>query len=189
MSKQFEWNDSLVAEFIQTRAGDQSLTDSIRLFKQEKSPKPEWEIVTVKGANGFLIHSYSFEHKECFAALVNGLVTYSVKRLSDNEIFSIGDYIEHSYEPTIKGKITHFYRDRELVWANIEPHKTTQFALANCIKVKEPIPASYSETGMKDFAKFHLNEMLKFWQTHEGEAMFPPMNIIFRQWQLQKSPE
>jgi len=84
MSKEFIWDDEKVEKYAETHQF-QSMED----FKKQFSPEPEWKIVAYRepGKIGKVIKetSYSWNYA------VKNWIIFSVKRISDSEIFSIGD--------------------------------------------------------------------------------------------------
>lgn len=107
MNKEFKWDDEKVLEFVrftltQSPTFQGRYTD-LEQFKESKQPNPEWEIwayqhkqtkeVAPKGSMGFCKAMYNHEHE-----------IYQVKRLSDGEVFTIGDISRNSYSQyTISG--------------------------------------------------------------------------------------
>lgn len=93
MSISFNWTENMVAEFIQTKLHIQESAsfDLIEQFKTSKQPKIEWEIMAYRfKPTETVIHNSS----KSFQATVGDnpdYEIYSVKRLSDSEVFSIGD--------------------------------------------------------------------------------------------------
>src|SRR5205809_6198326 len=94
--KVFEWSDELVTEYIrELLVGELGLkSNHMEQFKKSKQPKEdkEWEILECKGADGD-IHWYN--HKLCLGAdrWVPKCTIHSVKRLSDGEVFTVGDFV------------------------------------------------------------------------------------------------
>lgn len=81
----FQWNDETVLEFLdQVIIGRNNL--DINKFKESKQHK-EYEVL-----------SYSTDGKTIFGKtwVMADCPIYSVKRLSDGEVFTIGDFIENS---------------------------------------------------------------------------------------------
>lgn len=115
----FQWTDELVLEYAVRRG----LT--IADFKQSKPPKPEWEILAF--SNGKIVYnkfpdgsfrcdpakdSHSRRESE-FVDTLNGYSISSVKRMSDEEVFTVGDSIDVFYGPqnkklNVENKITGF---------------------------------------------------------------------------------
>lgn len=96
-NKPFVWDDTLVQEYAKISA-----FQSIEDFKKQFTTI-EWEIITVKGADGNLIHRKDYTHVECWLQITASLTIYSVKRLSDNSIWKIGDKFKTEGGPfTIK---------------------------------------------------------------------------------------
>lgn len=86
---EFKWTENIVAEFIQTKLyiSESASFDLIEQFiKESKQPKPEWEIIQVASPECglYYLEGHKMRHNERI---------YSVKRLSDGEIFSLGDKV------------------------------------------------------------------------------------------------
>ncbi len=111
------WNDELVKEFANELFIDKMADDyEINKFKKSKQhPQPiqrDWEVVTCKAPNG-AIHDFISEEKvekdggmSCFS---RGCEAHSVKVLSTNEVWTVGDICQYnlkSYTP--QDRITGF---------------------------------------------------------------------------------
>lgn len=104
----FQWTDELVSEFIgRDSIHSGNVYADIHRFKQSKQQyNKDWEIVSIKGQetntvytkkenntwvnsnnNGF-IHDYNKDDGS------SGCYIYSVRRLSDNEVFTVGEEVE-----------------------------------------------------------------------------------------------
>jgi hypothetical protein len=87
--EKFEWNDELVKEFIRTNFNRQEhnyLPHAIKDFKKSKQNK-DWEIVEIYKCDSFI-----GDQKTMMDYVLNhGYIIKSVKRLSDEEVFSVGD--------------------------------------------------------------------------------------------------
>lgn len=86
MSKEFQWTENIVAEFIQTKLHiqDSASFDLIEQFKESKISKPEWEIIQASSPECGLYYLGGYKMRPTDTI-------YSIKRLSDNSIWSIGD--------------------------------------------------------------------------------------------------
>ena len=106
----FVWTDELVKEFVITYnnvanliRGVDPIGQSIKEFKQTKPSQPsselkegkDWEIVSLIGKNDWVIYKSAYTFPECFQTLVdsNEFPIHSVRRLSDNTVFSVGDKV------------------------------------------------------------------------------------------------
>jgi len=100
MSEQFQWTTAIVVEFFKWKyeksKASSGLVDDIKEFIESKQPKPEWEILVLN--SGLLMYERSKNvfingghHVTIEWALDNDFYIYSVKRLSDNEVFTIGN--------------------------------------------------------------------------------------------------
>jgi hypothetical protein len=132
----------------------------------KKAATPEWIVIDTYYRDGADITT-------------PGHMIKSVERVRQRDILTVGDNTNY-------GVITDFFdKPHDQMAVGFEGFKA-QIPIGLIVKI--PTNPKFTEKDMKDWAKFHLNEMLNFWQTHKGEAMFPPIDIIFRQWQLTKTP-
>jgi len=145
MDNTFQWNDSLAQEYAIFRLKQHGfLTDesAIEQFKQSKQPKKDWEIqcIQIDGRNCWLqpsgLYKSEIYYAGCSARLLlesRGTI-HSVKRLSDNEVFAIGDEV---YETITGAKQSWVIKEFSL-------KDTRCFSIGinimNFEKVKEPIP-------------------------------------------------
>lgn len=92
MNTEFIWTDETVLEFVQFTLKNSPLLQGrytdIEQFKESKQPKPEWVILKVKGINSNILTDFNTEYYNN-----ENWNIYSVKRLSDGEVFAIGDKI------------------------------------------------------------------------------------------------
>ena len=100
---EFKWTDELVKEFMKDFVihpnwktfGD----DWIEEFKASKQPKPEWEILEdasgKKGDPNFSAITRNHPHWE-----YTHYPIHSVKRLSDGEVFTVGDRVGYGFDGT-----------------------------------------------------------------------------------------
>ncbi len=134
MSKDFIWNDELVNDFAAKMAIEAVFNSNNRTtiedFKASHQPKQqinEWEIVEYAcpfagkdgvifslycgGSSGSFV-AYSGTNEEVFhqeSTLIKYGSIHSVKRLNDNEIFSIGDEVGFDFAGRlVLGHINHF---------------------------------------------------------------------------------
>lgn len=86
MNKEFKWNDESVMEFynFHRERENQWTSESIQQFKESKQPKPEWEIIQVSSPECGIYYLEGYKMRP------NDKI-YSVKRLSDGKVFTIGD--------------------------------------------------------------------------------------------------
>lgn len=96
MNKEFKWDDESVMEFydFHRERENQWTSESIQQFKESKQPKPEWEIISYrhKQTKEITPKTSTVFHKAMFN---NEHEIYSVKRLSDGEVFTIGDIVKY----------------------------------------------------------------------------------------------
>jgi hypothetical protein len=92
----FEWTDTRILEFVGFLCGRgmeiTQLGNELRLFKEEKT-KRDWEVLALKRRDGAVIEKGSEPRFDTLAKL-EGWAIYTVCRLSDGELFSIGDEVE-----------------------------------------------------------------------------------------------
>ena len=110
----FQWTDELVKEFLNYwvyNTASNGYIEAINNFKQSKVKKEEplWEILEYKGnCTGFiykLVGDMWMPESQTYAPFPNtengieksGTKIHSVKRLSDGEVFSVGDKVKTSY--------------------------------------------------------------------------------------------
>jgi hypothetical protein len=96
MSTEFQWNDETVLEFVQFTLNNSPLLQGrytdIKQFKESKQPKLDWEIIAYIHPDD---HEYiiGLSHYGWNNAVLKNYPINSVKRLSDGEVFSIGDKV------------------------------------------------------------------------------------------------
>jgi hypothetical protein len=102
---EFVWNEKLVREFLRwfaTSHSPEEQEEVLAKFKASKQPKPEWEILEIKGNGSGCIYRPSVsengvwvDKRDCGFSWTPGesidCSIHAVKRLSDNQIFTIGD--------------------------------------------------------------------------------------------------
>lgn len=85
MSTDFKWTVDLLAEFIKDYSDmEGTASELMEQFKESKQPKPEWEIIQVSSPECGLYYLDGYKMRP------NDKI-YSVKRLPDGEIFTVGD--------------------------------------------------------------------------------------------------
>ena len=138
MSKEFIWDDEKVEKYAETHQ-----FQSIEDFKKQFSPKPEWEIVRSKTANGYTFPGNYYSPNR---------IILTVRRISDNEEFSIGD-VHKATSAHRKNwpayKITGFRIVGDTMVADNDGNSANP--LNEIEKVKEPIPAFVSDDGVPVF--------------------------------------
>lgn len=118
---EFVWTEESVRELLNyytfTKSGHRDWTEEIEDFKASKQPKPEWEIM--EGDSGIHIHTWVEKgdpHSEnpCLwqSCHENKCKIHSVKRLSDGEVFTVGDEVISADHNKIR-PITHFDPDED----------------------------------------------------------------------------
>ena len=109
---EFKWNDKLVQDYIQFYAASYAASvayfnsdETLEKFKQSKSKKeePQWEILEIESYGGEIRKLIDGEYR-LYTDGVGFTATYllqrsdskikTVKRLSDGEVFSVGDSLD-----------------------------------------------------------------------------------------------
>jgi len=102
MSEQFSWTDELTMEFAvkwlndrvkwavchDFAAAPEPIQIELKKFKESKQPKPEWEIVSYRHKSGAIVNRREINIS---VAPENEYIINCVRRLSDKEVFAIGD--------------------------------------------------------------------------------------------------
>ncbi len=97
MTNEFTWTDETVKEYVKTYLkylGEMSPRPyplSIEEFKQSKAPKKDWEVTHYRVPMGGGMQVLAA--RECFGC--DGCEIHTVKRLSDNVVFTVGDFTQH----------------------------------------------------------------------------------------------
>lgn len=143
MNKEFQWTDELVKEFMLTYnkidkliTGVDPIMQTMQEWKASHTPevKRDWEIIE--------------ERKICYDGYWTGKTKiFSVRRLSDNEVFSVGDEVE---DKIVKGKknIINFFVDGNNMLVGFMGHGR----------------------NIKDLSK--LPQRTKLFTTEDGEPVF-----------------
>jgi len=106
-TEQFQWTNELVMEFVNfhdEQKGIHWLSEDIEKFKQSKSKKeePQWEILEFQSNDGNLLvldgKKWKYRNDTNSISdidfLIKNYAIHSVKRLSDGEVFSVGDSLD-----------------------------------------------------------------------------------------------
>jgi len=162
-TEQFQWTNELVMEFVNfhdEQKGIHWLSEDIEKFKQSKSKteQPLWEILEFEHSSGkatfvlnedkkYFCQDFKDEYFNLEDLLHNKLgKTYNikkVKRLSDGEVFSVGDYVEYAFV----GASDNFYTPHLIKRFEIkdgvmnvqgEVPELFNFTLISCKKSKAP---------------------------------------------------
>jgi hypothetical protein len=105
-NNEFAWDDAMVMEFCRfayhSYMGDGKMGEFIRAFREkwesEHKPNPEWEILAYQecgGMSDLKPGTISQRHPNWNYAVVKNFPIHSVKRLSDGEVFTVGDEVEY----------------------------------------------------------------------------------------------
>lgn len=101
----FQWTEQAVFEFALTIVPSTDMLtrkdflEAVEQFKASKQPKPEWEIVSYENTavmSDEPVEAITKRHSAWNYASVKGYPIHSVKRLSDREVFTVGDLIYHA---------------------------------------------------------------------------------------------
>jgi hypothetical protein len=99
MSNEFKWDEERVLEFVKKYGLPPSFTTwkkMIESFKASKQPKVEWEIVVGKNDKGYIFKWAKGQPHFMDDKVSSTCFIHSVKRLSDGEVFTVGDIVECS---------------------------------------------------------------------------------------------
>lgn len=163
-NKKFEWTDELVKEFMLSYnkvdkliTGVDPIIQTMQEWKSSKQPYKGvgFEILKCMGGTGTL-HKYN-----PFLCLgkdktVVECKIHSVRRIEDNEVFSVGDEVKHYLGGV--NSITSFTVHNNQLRVNHELVNSYSF-LQNIQKIKEPIPLFTTVDG-KD-----IYEGCEYWKT------------------------
>jgi hypothetical protein len=158
----FSWNDELVKKFVAEKiilGNCTSAKEALEQFKEKHTkPKVEWEIVRVRNKyhNTHVTHNLveidgrKFINDQNYDYVLNCLehkyTIESVRRLSDQEVFSIGDEVEAKYwgRQTIVGFDV-------LSNGGLVNFATCRNPITDLKKVTKPIPLLVTEDGVEIF--------------------------------------
>lgn len=136
-NNKFEWTDNAVLEFLTYQSNEwpqvAERRKALEEFKKSKEPVPEWEILTMINDN----EPAAWPHPLGVTCEPHKCKIHSIKRLSDGEVFTIGDVIIHRYGD-FKVPILHFNIEKGYMYANYKKGQTKECALSYIEKVKEP---------------------------------------------------
>ncbi len=137
-TEQFQWTNELVMEFVNfhdEQKGIHWLSEDIEKFKQSKSKKeePQWEILSVFDDDKNPIYNPSKNIIDV-TLKYNGERIHSVKRLSDGEVFSVGDVIK--VHTDIKPIVSFELKNNKQIWCSIDNAK----GYGSCLSVSEKAP-------------------------------------------------
>jgi hypothetical protein len=144
MNEDFKWTDELVRQYLVDN-GFASMRMSFEEFKQQKlnSSNKDWEIV-----EAHCLTSYPAQYK-----------ISSVRRLSDGEVFSVGDKVSYGKPCTI---IRFFITSNNLMWCDLEYENGNEYHNVNiCALDKAKQPLFTTEDGKEIF------EGDEYWFTHD----------------------
>jgi len=105
---EFIWTDELAMEYARGVAESYKKSEVwsgnydaeahlLQSFKASKQPKPEWEILEGEGQTG--IHVWYDSAHDMDNCPMKGCKIHKVKRLSDGEIFTVGDKFWIRHQP------------------------------------------------------------------------------------------
>ncbi len=106
---EFKWDDETVLEFVQFTLKNSPLLQGrytdLEQFKESKQPKPEWEILSYLSSTHPDRYVIDQTHLNWNHAVVTNMDIHSVKRLSDGEVFTIGDKVMHKNNEVLSDNI------------------------------------------------------------------------------------
>lgn len=106
MSTEFQWTVNLLAEFIRDYSDkDGTVSELMEQFNESKQPKPEWEILSYLSSTHPDRYVIDQTHLNWNHAVVTNMDIHSVKRLSDGEVFTIGDKVMHKNNEVLSDNI------------------------------------------------------------------------------------
>jgi hypothetical protein len=152
-NKDFQWTDSLVEEFHQWYAENKGkFEDHLREFKFQKlngeKRHPEYEIVSMKCKTSGVLYHNKQQISHCLQRS-NFYAIHSVRRLSDGEVFTLGDELEDTFMDN-QEKIDAFlpnYKGNQL-WLSIDKERGFGCALSVANKRPTPKPLFTTEDGV-----------------------------------------
>lgn len=157
-TENFVWTDSLVKEFVNTLYIDTIASEKeIEDFKKAKLPKLGYEVLDMVCNNG-VISSYensmnTYPNKELwvkyFLESNIGWQIHSVKRLVDNEVFTIGDKVLLSENSPVSSSITKFEQDGGAILATIHGLENNNYNLNLVYKAKVRQPLFTTEDNVE----------------------------------------
>jgi hypothetical protein len=139
------WTDDLVLEFL-NRYGNYSAFENwksrVDSFKREKQPKPEWEILDGIHPNSTEPHEWLTREKVFQQGGATceheGCKIHSVKRLSDNQVFTVGDdFLDKS---GIRYIIQKFYISEWSGELLVSKSESVSYNINDISKPRPPIP-------------------------------------------------
>jgi hypothetical protein len=157
MDKEFFWNDDTVKEFCSFAFApcdprhwklDSFISDFKEKWKFDHKPKPEWEVLEMKGPSGARYVNVQSWHLKDFPLYK----IHSVKRLSDGEVFTVGDIVGANcrLNMPIKGFKAQTGAEKVLVCF----HNATDTYLDYIKHAKEePVPVSLTPTQLEKLYK------------------------------------
>ena len=131
MSDRFEWTDLLAAEFagrVSQLRNERDLPELLQKFKEEKTNK-EWEIMSYDNTPAIL----------------------SVKRLSDGEVFGVGDELDDMIR--VRHIVSISIRGNGDIWLSTDDNNGCGIVLSHAKKAVKPKPLFVTEDGVELFDK------------------------------------
>jgi hypothetical protein len=131
---EFKWDDELVKEFVRRKVliytgnwPHDNVDKFINDFKDSKQPKPEWEIVAYISSTTTTVYyknsigEYISKAGEGYpvGVIPSHLNIHSVKRLSDGEVFTVGDLVEIKQETTSPTRWDYFHIEHLFINQNM----------------------------------------------------------------------
>ena len=176
-SKEFQWTDELVKDAVKywhSKASNIGFEEAMDKFKQSKLPVPDYEILIFRGTGKKYLHEdiwdlYNGKYNLRGYNLVEGiwdlkdmlkgvnsvedgqLEINSVKRLSDGEVFSIGDKYSYGKDGVIeKFKISDVGELLcDIRFNNIHSCKNAPLRAIDKVKIKLPLFTPLTEMNLQ----------------------------------------
>lgn len=169
----FKWTDDLVREFAIGFIHFESGSKQIEKFKQSKQPKKDYEILEFKHRGDLFVKSYSeYYNSKKYICSLNHIPEkseiISVKRLSDGEVFTVGEKVVHKTDGHINtATILKFVipKTSNSIWFEFEQGEDFVKDLNNFNKHKKPLFTT--EDGVD------IYEGDKYWYADVKESSYP----------------
>jgi hypothetical protein len=155
-NNEFVWTDKLVKEFaynfLEEHEGVRG-ESNLEVFKKSKQPKKDYEIISfkhksmgyMKWYDGTYHRSNSEYYNTSLRKVPENVEIISVKRLSDGEVFTVGDN-------TNQGIVTGFF----IGWAGMEVHFGNEGgSIEGLKKVKKPLLTTQDKVDIYFMDKYY----------------------------------
>lgn len=181
----FKWTDEIVEKYAEVYRFSSSRT-SIKQFKEDYLPKKDYEILTYKHIvlsneldKNIIIDKMS-KHFEYAHGCPNDFKIHSVLRLSDGEVFTVGDKIQEEDGVYVIDAFWENYGGNDL-WFSYNQRKKYGSSLDSAKKVKEPLFTT--EDGKAIYANKH------FWYVGDAWNVCETWLLENEQWEERLKPK